>query len=214
MTLNSQGIITALKPIGGWRYPQLVDGTVIVVLPEHAPSGHYPDHGEKLVAAVRLFRIKRGIEPGEPARDVAEFIRRVSPVNDYYRGKNPDVIGKPRVREITPLIQDMRQWTEQTILQKPKLVNVAEAAERAEICLRCPQNVRWQTQCGDCNKELEQRVITLRAAVMFDFDPALLGCRAHRIPLQAAVFMDRDYLPANSPSAPEYCWIPKERTSI
>lgn len=208
MTLAEQGIITGLKPIGGWRYPQPFAGTFSIVLPMHAPEGHYPNHGEKLVAAVILFRRMQGIPAGEPERDVAEFIRRASPQNDYYRGKVPDSIGKPRVRSITPLIQDIREWIEATILQKPDMVGIGDASDRAQICIKCQQNVRWRIDCAPCNEEVEQRGLMLRAIPIFDYDPALLACRLHKMALQAAVFLDRDFLPARSESAPEPCWIP------
>lgn len=209
MTLTEHGIITGLKPVGGWRYPQPFAGTFHTILPEHAPKGHYSTHGDKLVAAVALFRRTHGIAEGEPERDVAEFIRRASPQNDFYRGKVPDEIGKPRVRPITPLIQEIRGWIEDTILRKPDLVNALDAADRAQVCIRCPQNVKWKIDCAPCNAEVDQRGIILRAEVTFDYDPALLACRLHKLALQAAVFLDRDFLPPRHEKAPESCWIPK-----
>lgn len=208
MSLEAQGIITGLKPLGGWRYPQPFNGSFSHIEPTHAPNGHYPNYGEKLLAAVILFRQTHAIPPGEPERDVAEFIRRASPQNDYYHGKLPDVIGKPRLKSITPLIEDLRNWIETEILLRPALVNVLDATDRAQICIKCPQNIKWRTSCGECNDKVDQRGIVLRGFVNFDYDPALLGCRVHRIALQPAVFIDRDFLPKRSDKAPSHCWIP------
>lgn len=210
MTLDERGIIVGLKPIGGWRYPQAIAGTVTTIKPEHAPKGtHFGNFGDKLVCAVQHFRRIHNLPEGDAFHDVAEFIRRASPQNDYYRGKTPDIIGKPRLRAITPLIQELRNWIEDTMLRKPNLVNTLDAVDRGAICMGCPQNIRWQvSNCDKCNKEVETRGILLRGEVMFELDPALLACRLHKMHLQSGVFLDRDFLPARHPDAPASCWIP------
>lgn len=210
MNLTERGIITGVKPIGGWRYPQRYGDGFTTIEPSHAPKGHYASHGDKLVEAVRLFRRTHGLSEGDPALDVAEFIRRASPQNDYYRGKVPDNIGKPRIREIKPLIESVREWLDNIALRKPRFVSSLEATDRAEVCMRCPQNIRWQINCGECNTEVDKRGVLVRGEVSFELDSCLNACRLHKLYLQAAVFIDRDYLPDRHPDAPEHCWIPAQ----
>lgn len=207
MTLQELGIISGLKPIGGWRYPQPFGSGIHIIKPEHAPKGHYANYGDKLVSAVQLFRRQHGIAEGDPARDVAEFIRRASPANDFYRGKSPEVISRPRIRKKTPLIEVIRDWIRSLALDKPALTNPVQAAERSAICAQCPHNVKWKINCSECVEVVEYEGNLLRAMTSFDFDPALLACRLHSMYLPAAVFLDRDFHPERSPEAPAKCWV-------
>lgn len=210
MTLAEYGIIVALKPTGGgWRYPQPFAGKLVTIVPEQAPVGRYGNFGDKLCAAVRLFRRQQGLPEGDIESDVAEFIRRASPQNDYYRGKTPENIGKPRLRELKPMIESIREWVDDMSLRKPAIVNPDEAIERAQVCISCPQNIRWQIKCAPCVAEVVSRGDNLRATMLFDYDDALLACRCHKMYLPAAVFIDRDNLSKRSDKAPENCWLPK-----
>lgn len=203
-TLEDYGVSTAPKPIGGgWRYEQEHLGQLWRI-PHSGSAGT----GEKLVQAVIDFRASAGVAPGDPVAEVAEYIKRVSPPNDRFKGRQ---IGQPRVREVTPLIHFLRQWLDEVAAQRPRFVSNEDAQGRAIACLKCPQNIRWEvTGCGACNDEVTTRSYALRKSKGVAGQDALKGCRLHRIHLPAAVHLDRDFLPNRAPEAPAICWLPTE----
>lgn len=206
-TLEDHGVTTAIKPSReGWRYMQEHLGRLWRI-PE---TGSAPT-GAKLVEMVVAFRAAAGLPPGDAVADVADYIKKASPLNDRFKGR---VIGAPRVREITPLIYDLRQWVDNVASAKPRFVFADEAQSRALVCLKCPQNVRWEVGgCGACNTEVHNRSYLLRKGKETQGEEALLGCRLHRVHLPAAVHLDRDFLPTKLAGAPAPCWLPLPATN-
>lgn len=202
--LRDFGIIEAIKPIGGgWRYMQTAkDGSL-----QRIPSQGAAPTGRNLVEQVRQYRINEGIEMGDPDSDVAHYIAKVSPQNDAYKGKGV-LLNQPRPEHHVPLIQRIREWLDGLGPKKPTLMTTGEATERAQICVNCPQNIRWRTACGECNQAVDYLSITVRNIASFPLDDALHGCRLHNLHLGCAVFIDPDYLPAKVAVAPINCWIP------
>lgn len=204
MSLRDFDIIEDVKPLGGgWRYMQpMPDGTL-----HRVPTQGAAGSGHELVEMVRKFRVNMAIDPGDYERDVADYIRQVSLPNDRFRGKGAGY-QKPRRDGHTPLIQRLRAWVDDMAPRKPRLMTPGEATERAQICIGCPQNVRWKTQCGDCNDAVEYTGHTMRGTCNFPLDDALHACRLHNLHLPSAVFLDRDHLPAKIAEAPAQCWLP------
>jgi hypothetical protein len=201
MSLEDHGVITAIKPSReGWRYEQTYAGRLWRI-----PTTGSAGTGDKLVQAVAAFRAAQGIAPGDPVADVANYIKKVSPLNDKWKGRQ---IGQPRVRQVSPIIHDLRQWVDTTACRKPRFVSGVEANERALVCLACPQNIRWEvTGCESCNTEVERRSYLLRQSKEAQGEDALKACRLHKCHLPAAVHIDRDHLPQRHPEAPEACWM-------
>lgn len=204
MTLEEHGVITAIKPSReGWRYEQELGGQLWRI-PAQGSAGT----GEKLVEAVQSFRLSNGLPVGDPVADVADYIKKVSPLNDKWKGR---VIGQARRRDIAPIIHELRQWIDATAQAKPRFVLNEEASQRALVCLKCPQNIRWEVSgCGACNEDIETRSYALRQAKRTPGELALKACRLHRVHLPAAVLLDRDYLPPRHPDAPPPCWVQDE----
>jgi hypothetical protein len=204
VALRDFDIIEDVKPIGGgWRYMQAQrDGSF-----QRIPAQGSAQTAWKLVEQVRTYRINEGCPMGDPERDVAEYIKKVSPLNDRFKGKG-GVLNKPRPEPFIPLIQRLREWLDGISPKRPKLEGLTIAGERSEICLKCPQNIRWKTQCGECNDAIDYLGHTLRARTSYDLDDALHGCRVHGLHLPSAVFIDRDDLPAKMADAPQSCWLP------
>lgn len=206
MSLRDFDIIEDLKPIGGgWRYIQAYPNGSLQRIPNQgaAPTAR------SLVQQVRQFRINEGLPMGDPERDISEYIRKVSPNNDRYRGKGGR-LNVPRPEPFIPLIQRVREWLDGTAPRKPMIVSEPEATERAQICIACQQNVRWKTNCGECNTAADYIAFTMRGVLSYPLDDALHGCRIHGMHLPAAVFIDRDDLPAKLPEAPAPCWMPEK----
>lgn len=205
MKLEDLGVITALKPIGGgWRYMQSTQGRF-----ERIPHEGSADTGAVLVEQVRQFRINEGIDIGDPVYDVADYIRKVSPPNDKYKGRAQ--LGVERVREIKPLIQVCREWLDATAARLPEKTDLDDATARAGVCQHCKHNVAWEVSaCSDCNAAVTYKGICLRGRTEFAGDGFLRACRLHGVHLPTAIFIDRAFLPPRHEQAPEACWVPKQ----
>lgn len=201
MSLRDHNVIEGVTPIGGgWRYMQLQQDGNFQRIPSQGRAGTARD----LVAKVRQYRINAGINIGDVEKDVADYIKKVSPQNDVYKGK---VTGEKVIEPKVPLIQRLREWLDSMIPKKPRIITKSEATERARVCMGCRQNIQWKIPCAPCIEEVEYRGITLRGVPSYELDDALSACRLHRIYLPAAVFIDRDELPDRNPKAPDNCWI-------
>lgn len=202
MALKDYHLIEDLRPVGGaWYYTQVWEGHDVRI-----PFSGSAKSARDLVEQVRDFRIKQGIELGDIEFDVATFVKRYSPQNDRFKGRN---IGQPKIREIEPMIYQLRAWVNSIAEQKPRLIIRQEAMERADICAKCPLNIKWETKCGDCNDEVNFASQCVRKIPSTAMDGVLKACRAHKIHLLSAVFLDQDFLPKRSESAPDTCWLPK-----
>lgn len=204
MNFLESGVIDGIKPTGGgWRYEEPFAGRIWRI-----PHEGSAKTAEALVEAVKAFRLANGLPAGDPFYDVCEYIKKVSPRNDRWKGR---AIGQPRRRDIAPIIHELRQWIDATAQAKPRFVLNEDAANRALVCITCPQNIRWEVSgCGACNEDIETRSYALRQARKSPGELALKACRLHRVHLPAAITLDRDFLPARHPDAPPPCWVQDE----
>jgi len=84
-------------------------------------------------------------------------------------------------------------------------VDQLAAQTRANICLNCPQNVQWETNCGNCNQNLIALSYQVRQGRRLGCDSGLRGCRAYGTALPVSVWLadpggDNKYQP------PSICW--------
>lgn len=188
---------------GGWRFP------IPETHSENLEDKFFRADGFwKLCHQVRIFRIQAMLKVGAVEYEVAEFIKAVSPENSLHRGRSyePPPEGQEDFR---PLINRVGEWLVATGMKKNlRRVIKPDAEERAQVCLKCPHNIRWQTKCAPCNEEIVYRGQNLRATPLFEYDPKLNACRLHNILLLAACFLDPDELPAKQPDSPAECWLP------
>lgn len=89
-----------------------------------------------------------------------------------------------------------------------RIINAFDASERVTSCEGCPHNIAWKTNCEPCNENVEFRGKILRGTPIFEHDDKLKACRLHDVLLNAAVFLDRDHLPARHSDAPDNCFMP------
>lgn len=187
--------------LGGWEFPQPYNGGTVPL------SGN---DAEDLLENVTTFRIENGLPLGEPAREIAEYIKAKSPGNN---GGRRAAIQEPVVshlRAIVPMIEHCKVWLVAMLKRKDiVLVREDEANDRAQVCQGCPQNISWRTSCGGCNDDIDYKSNTLRQRPRSTLDKKLRACRLHRFPLQSAIFIDRDQLPPRHDNAPELCWVRK-----
>lgn len=167
-----------------------------------------------LVDEVIRFRLQEGIRIGnmeDVELEIADYIREKSPINDLWKGRRANPNAQAVTRPITPLIERAQQWARVRLQGQVKLANIDQANARAEVCRKCPQNIRnWHSSCQTCNGELIQRGNLIRRQANYALDKKLGVCRLYGIFNPAAIFLDRDEHPErNVPNTPESCWIGK-----
>lgn len=207
MSLFDYGINESIVPSeGGWHYlqPFGASGQRIPV------TGGF-DTPAKLIDAVILFRAQQHIPGSDVEHDIAEFIREVSPQNSMLIGRRtPD---PSRIEDQRGIFARCRDWLVMLQPTRPKLVSLDDANERAVVCLKCPQNIKWRAKCLPCNEDLDQRIRHTRQMAYYEHDEqlndgkGLRACRLHGFLLPVAVFVDRDKLPADHVDAPAECWM-------
>ncbi len=202
MALEDYGLKTGVMPVGGWYYIQTNRDGGTQRLPYKGCAGT----GQALVSLVKDYRIQAHIDLGDAEGDVAEFIKRNSPMNDRFPNKTPKK-AKGNIQGFRPLIERILEWLLQVGAKEPRLLIEDEADARAEICLKCPQNVDWRTGCAPCCEKIVSRAQNLRQRPKYKHDDQLGACRLHDLKISAAVFIDRDDLPPVNPNAPAECWM-------
>jgi hypothetical protein len=202
MSFKDHGLNTAMVPTGGWRYEQPhKDG--VQRIPHKGDAGT----AERLLDLVQIFRARAHIDMGDPERDIALYIKSVSPQNNRFPNKAEREA--PRVK-IRPLIERIRDFILRISDHPPRLIFDAEAHARAQVCLTCPQNVRWMTGCVPCCSEITERGQNLRRKPADEEADKLRACRLHNFYLPSIVFLDREELGEANEKAPEFCWMKTE----
>lgn len=208
MALKDYDINDDYKPMGGgWRYIQSMPDGSHFRIPTHGTAAW----GGDLVEMVKQFRINNAIPVGNVEKDVADYIRQVSPYNDKYNGKKSILGTRP---DFKALIYRIREWLDKLAPQKPELVTVQEANERAAICIACGQNIKWKIDCSECNSAIEYLGRNTRALANYPLDEALQGCRTHGAHLPTLVFLDRGFLPDKIANQPPHCWVPDQAEHV
>lgn len=200
MSLEDYGITTGVVPRGGWHYKQ--DG-----LDETIDS----DSPENLCKRVLQHRVNRGIPVGNVEEDISNYIKSVSPHNDRFRRQAAFVPEVSRIRPIQPLIERIKEWLVSKQGKIAKLTDEFERQRRAEICAQCPQNIPWQSSCGECNSDTIYRGNLVRQKTEAPLDKKLRACRVNNLYLQTAVALEKEELPLKNPESPSQCWLPEAR---
>jgi hypothetical protein len=89
----------------------------------------------------------------------------------------------------------------------PDFTDIQAATSRANLCMQCPQNIGWETNCGTCNQNLTALAYAVRGGRRLGADSGLRGCRAFGTLLAVSVWLQD---PAGDnwyeQSAPSLCW--------
>lgn len=209
MSLDQFGVITAVSPSDeGWRYEQpMRDGSL-----QRIPSKGDAGTPNLLIEQVQTFRAVNHLDRTERQdveHDISVYIIKVSPMNAKFRGirNYSPPVARPNSRPIGGRIRD---WLLQLAPKQPRLIIADDASKRAEVCLGCPQNIKWLSSCSPCNDEVKARGRNLRQRAGFEHDEGLKACRCNSLFLPAAVFVDREFLPDPNEQSPENCWLRTE----
>lgn len=198
-------------PPGGWHYPQLLSNGDTVRLTAFT--------FEQILETMREFRLRHldlcgGAEIAtiEAARaDLKKYIcahfkqNCADATGTYYAGA---IVAQ----NYQPPVTRAANWLASVANERQERVDAALAAQRAQICAQCPQNVRWQSGCQPCNNNVEVRSQQLKGSMQTPYDRNLLVCRVYGWKNDVAVWLS---LPRSEPehTIPSHCWVRKDNTN-
>jgi len=147
---------------------------------------------------IRQYRRMNNLPPGEPE---AEFAAQMCT-------RHPDLCYNERSSWSPPktpepsLKSRVLNWLDKMAKVTPVFVSEAEAAKRAEVCLRCPKAGPMEKGCSTCRNA----VTALRETVLRGRKPdkRLACCSVLGMDLQTAVHIDDARL--NDNELPPGCW--------
>lgn len=195
--LSQYGVNDGVSPKGGWFFDDVIKSH-----PVRIPTKGSANSSAHLIELVNDFRIRNGIETDSTARDIASQILARSPISK--RGTAKELVS---VREKIPQIKRIKRHIEELSSAPAELVSEFEAKERAKVCANCPQNIKWESDCGGCNKQVVSDVMRARRLTKFGLDAVLRSCRLTGHHLGLSVFLADDALPTRTDNFPEKCWV-------
>lgn len=182
-------------------------------------SGHYPSntgwsfpdpsagviHGdgfEDLVDRVIVFRNRNGLPPGDPVREVTDYICEQNPsvCKELVRPLASPVPPAPATTPASPLGERVAEWIAGYLPGAPVPPDVIRA--RAEACRQCPLNVPFPIGCPPCQKKTHREITRASAGYPRRSVDGLLACSRYVWPNAVAVGADISH----DPSAPPGCW--------
>jgi hypothetical protein len=197
-------VIDSIVMPGGWHFPVL-DRTG-KPLPSPLRSNSY----QQLIQAVIKFRADNVIPIGDVEAEVEEYICSNFP-HMCHRVPGASVTVEVKYslpKQIVTLTDRMLEWLDSRI-ENHSIENLelkSEAERRAEICSRCPYNVRWNSSCSTCVDAVNRMSTILRCGQDTRPGKKLRACQILGHENRAAVWLRRSNL-ASSPDLPSHCWL-------
>lgn len=204
------GVITSVVPPRGWRYPQLLqDGQKVEIIGFSF---------EQLLANMVDFRRRHPDLCGGAALAAIERVREDyrAYVCKHFRQNCAGASSTPMVQSggigvtnyVSP-INKAADWLAKIGNERLEHVDAALAAQRAQICAQCNQNVQWQTPCAPCNENILVRTQNAKGSLATPYDRNLMVCRIFGWHNQVSVWLkDPAAQPQSQP--PSHCWKVKE----
>ena len=200
------GIITSVVPPRGWKYPQLVDGGQAIEIIGYS--------FEQLIENIAEFRRRHPDLCGGTEKSQIGVVREDyrAYVCKHFRQNCASGVNTPAVQTggigmtnyVSP-INKAADWLAALGNTRPEYVDAALAAQRAQVCAQCPQNVRWETPCAPCNDNIRIRSHNAKGSLSTPYDRNLAVCRVFGHMNEVAVWLSR---PGNNPQSqpPAVCW--------
>lgn len=198
-------------PPGGWHYPQVLSSGENVKLTGFT--------FEQLLESMLSFRLRHPDLCGGSHNATIESVRMDlkqymcshfrqncadSPTSPSITARSSVVLNGSTRR---PLIERGSDWLAKISHHRLERVDAALAAQRAQICATCPQNIRWATPCAPCNDNVLVRVQNAKGSQATPYDRRLLSCHFHGWINELAVWLSdpmSNASPDNQP--PGVCW--------
>jgi hypothetical protein len=201
------GIITSVVPPGNWHYPQVLSSGQTVKIIGFS--------FEQLQSNLQEFRRRHSDLCGGAANAELSVIR--ADIKDYFcrnfRQNCADASSTPNIQSggigvtnyVTP-INKAADWLAHVANDRLEYVDSALAAQRAQVCAQCAQNVRWQTPCQPCNQNVLVRIQQAKGSLSTPYDRNLMVCRSYGHMNEVAVWLkDTKSQPQSQP--PAHCWL-------
>ena len=198
------GMITAVMPPGGWHYPQKLSSGDTVKL----QSFSFEDILETILEFRRRHMDLCGAESATIERVRADLKLYLC---THFRANCADSPGPafaanhPQPTYQRP-IDRAGDWLAQIGNTRTEKVDYALAGTRAQICVQCPFNVKWQTGCQSCNDNIAIRIQNLNGSLYTPHDKRLLTCRAYGWANAVAVWLVNPLAKAEH-EPPAHCWV-------
>jgi hypothetical protein len=193
-------VIEAVVMPGGWHKPEKDR------LGRDMPQPIRADTYKLLVQAVIKFRADNIIPIGDVEAEVEEYICSNFPhMCHHVPGATVAVTVTRQPSEIQSRTDRMLQWMSGQIQDHSaeKLVLRGEAQRRADICRKCPYNVRWHEGCGTCSEAVNRMSIILRSGHDTVNGRDLKSCQVLSHENRSAVWLP---ISSQDPNLPARCW--------
>jgi hypothetical protein len=201
------GIITSVVPPQGWHYPQVLSSGQTVQLKGFS--------FEQLLESMVDFRRRHHELCGgsrfatiESARaDLKHYLCSHFRQNCADSPKSAAITARVGIglTDYQRPIDRAADWLAKISNEKLDKVDAALAAQRAQICAQCPQNVRWATPCGPCNDNVQVRVQNAKGSLQTPYDRSLFSCRIYGHVNEVAVWLT-DTRSESEQKPPPVCW--------
>jgi hypothetical protein len=192
-------VIQGMIPPGGWHYMQ--DSKYRIE----------SDCFANLVKAVQNWRIENGRPIDDPIKDIEDFICKMSPRNCNL-GASP--IASVSVINLMSagtqrMVDNIAIWVvDRSKTGYKTLVSIQDASKRAEGCIKCPMNVKWEYECGPCVTHAQRLLGSLRQHKECDRSEKLHACKIFKHCNRTAVWLKEEEFEKRS-DAPFNCWLKK-----
>jgi hypothetical protein len=192
-------------PPGGFHYPQLLSSGQTVKVTGFS--------FEQLLSNMLEFRTRHLDLCGGAAKarieavriDLKNYLCSHFPQNCSDSRSAPVArIGIPVTNYVSP-INKASDWLARIAQQPLEHVDAALAAQRAQICASCLQNVPWQTGCTSCNDNVQVRTQLAKGSLATPYDRNLMVCRIFGHHNQVAVWLKNSHS-ESSQQPPPACW--------
>jgi hypothetical protein len=203
------GIITSVVMPGGWHYPQLLSNGQT-----HRITGF---SFEQLIGEMLEFRQRHPELVGGAQNANIDKVRadlRVYICANFRQNcagahtAPTHVVGIGVTNYKTP-IDRAANWLADIASKHLEHVDMGLAAQRAQVCAQCHQNVRWATPCGPCNDNVQIRIQNLKANLHTPYDRSLLMCRVFGHVNEVAVWLKETHSTSEH-TPPAHCWKVQE----
>lgn len=202
-------VIEGLVMPGGWHYEQPLDSGQ----KQRIEGRTY----RELLERILLFRLQHielissGTATKEQVQlDVTAWICSRWPTT--CTGPRGDFPFKPveAVRLYSNPTNAIEDWFKTLSKHELDWLDQATANRRARICMQCPLNQRWETNCGACNTNVRTRSLLLRGSHKSGFENQLKACLAYGWLNEVAIWLRDGFVSQPRRNPPADCWKAKE----
>ena len=195
-------IIEAMVMPGGWHKPEKSRAGMDMPAPIRA------DTYKQLIEAVIKFRADNVIPIGDAKADVDEYICSNFPHMCHPEGAvSVEVYVDNKSNEIKTLTDQMLHWLDRSI-ENHSIENLemrTEAMRRADICLGCRYNTKWNSGCGSCSEAVGRMSNILRLNNDVPRGDKLKACQILKHENRSAVWLKKEKI-MRSNDVPNHCW--------